>query len=183
MLGMCSVILCWHLLVHTGSSPRCTFIFNFRSEISVGNLTLQIQAPKLSILIAYHWKTKMMGECEPHRRLLCCCKALVQLKCTTPHQAQNSFQCEAREAERPSLEECLGHFSFTSLSLPIPVCHRSRNLADLLPPKPHMLQGFSHDVWLCVRCFPEGLGRMPQSNLICALKLKTWLDLGSFIYS
>lgn len=61
MPAVCSVILCWHLLVHTGSSPCGTFIFNFLSVILVGNLTLQIRPPKLSILIAYHWKTKILG--------------------------------------------------------------------------------------------------------------------------
>lgn len=148
---------------HPGS-PHGTFIFSFLSEISVGNLTLWIRPPKLSILIAYHWKAKMLGECEPHWRLLCCCccRVLTLLQCTPSHPRPTRWACEASEAERTRSGECpqMLFFLFSYVCIYLFVTD-SRNLflrlmlADCLPHSSTCCcKSFSPDMCLLCLLFP-----------------------------
>lgn len=109
MLALCPVTLCWHLLVRTGSNPCGTFIFNFLSVISVGNLTLQIRPPKLSILIAYHWKTKMLGSVNRTKT------ALLLSSASSAHPAAS--QAKLTVWSQRGWEDLGRPFSFTNLNV------------------------------------------------------------------
>lgn len=150
-LAMDSVILCWHLLVHTGSSPCGTFIFNFLSAISVGNLTLQIRPPKLSILIAYHWKTKILGSVNRMKT------ALLQRSAGSAHPtASLQYEVSSRSwgdlRGSPPLLLAFVHTSLSQMKTFVP----EANVGWLLTIEAAQAASpQSHDVWLLCALLPR----------------------------